>query len=260
MRTASPRPALPKYDFRGRLIALAGIGRSGKNTAADLMCKHLGPRAAQMAFAASIKQIVQGIYAFSDEQVYGDLKNEPDLRYPRAHDWQRELPSDNLECTRCGVAIVSLSQSEADAPCSCLTPRETFLAFGTAAGRACWADTWVHLTMRAAHDKLTRTRVLPRPGGNGGAILERTDLILVTDCRCINEAEAVVRAGGEVWLIEREAAGLGALAAGHVTETESQSETFRSLVTEFVDNNSTLEALEAHLVYLLQARGLCRVS
>ena len=104
-----------------KIIGLAGLQGVGKSTAARYLCEAHGY--VERSFAGPLKRIVQQVYEFSAEQMFGDSwhRNQPDPRYPRADG-------------------------------TCLTPRQALELFGTEAGRACWEQTWVAMAMREARE------------------------------------------------------------------------------------------------------------
>jgi hypothetical protein len=61
-------------------------------------------------------------------------------------------------------------------------------------------------------------------------------LLIVTDVRFPNEAEAIIESGGEVWRVNREGSGVP---GNHVSETPLPDD----LVDHEIDNNGTLEDL-----------------
>src|SRR3990167_4771395 len=58
------------------IIAFGHHARSGKSTASEYISKHYNFK--QIAFADSLKQICKIIFNFSDEQLYGKLKEIED--------------------------------------------------------------------------------------------------------------------------------------------------------------------------------------
>lgn len=66
------------------LIGLSGKAGSGKSTAADYLC---GRGYYEMAFAEVLKEVVGTAFGFSLEQLHGDLKETPDLRFDKSPRW-----------------------------------------------------------------------------------------------------------------------------------------------------------------------------
>lgn len=105
-----------------RLIGISGRKRSGKDTVGTMIYR-LEAATVVLAFATKIKEICKDVYDFSHEQVYGDLKEVPDPRYPRPDG-------------------------------TCLTPREAMERLGTEWGRTCYPDTWSAKGIRLAKQYL----------------------------------------------------------------------------------------------------------
>ena len=82
---------------------------------------------------------------------------------------------------------------------------------------------------------------------NGG----NAPLVVITDCRFINEAEAIRAAGGVVWRIVRPGAGAQGGISGHASEAEMVSPEFLAQIDATLQNDSTLDALRGAVVSLL---------
>lgn len=187
-----------------RLIALSGRAGSGKNTVADMLgCP-------QISFAEPLKRFCQEVFAFTDAQMFGPSseRNRPDPRY------HRPCPSCFLTgCPNCNDLGVTF-----------LTPRHALQTLGTEWGRDCYGNVWADLGVRKA---------LATP----------SHVVVITDCRFVNEAEAVRRAGGEVWRVVRPGAGLTGAAGLHPSEAEQESDRFMDLVTRTIENSGDLSDL-----------------
>ncbi len=69
----------------------------------------------------------------------------------------------------------------------------------------------------------------------------RLDRVVIPDVRYVNEVEAIRKAGGEVWRIERDGAGASTSElANHVSETELDDYLY---FDEIINNNGTKEDL-----------------
>lgn len=190
------------------IIALAGRAGSGKNTVADM----LGGE--QISFAEPLKRFCQEVFAFSDAQIWGpsEERNRPDSRYPLpACDWCSISPAAHL-CKKCGGKP------------RYLTPRHALQTLGTEWGRGCYENVWAELGVR-------RALASPAP------------LVLITDCRFVNEARTVRAASGQVWRIVRPGAGLAGAAGLHPSEAEQESPEFLALVDRTIENTGTLADL-----------------
>lgn len=63
-------------------IIISGIARSGKDTLADLMVKKMSGYV-KMAYADALKEHVMENFDLTYSQMYGDLKEVPDVRYKK---------------------------------------------------------------------------------------------------------------------------------------------------------------------------------
>ena len=100
------------------------------------------------------------------------------------------------------------------------SPRELLQTLGTEWGRnTVRDDIWIQRAMRAARDYRR---------------------VAICDCRFANEAEAIRRAGGFVWQVRRQAAGLAGSAGRHASEAGIPDD----LVDLRIDNDGSLADLE----------------
>ena len=71
----------------GLIIGITGKGRSGKDSFAGMLAEELfirtGRRYILMAYATELKRRVQKDFDLSYDQLWGDAKEEEDLRYPK---------------------------------------------------------------------------------------------------------------------------------------------------------------------------------
>lgn len=114
---------------------------------------------------------------------------------------------------------------------SYLTPRWALQQLGTEWGRECCPDIWVRLAMRNAYAR-----------GLQGIHT------VITDVRFVNEAQAIRDQGGTVWRVERVDVRNGNLPDKHQSESELYSPEFERLISGYVDNRDTLQALEARVI------------
>jgi len=219
------------YNFTGQMIGVVGKGRAGKDTVGDLV-KQLYARTDTMAWATPIKDACREIYGFSEVQLYGDAKDEPDPRYLRP-----------------GFGLDTSFETH---PERFLTPRHAMQQLGGEWGRGCCDYTWLKYLARKAHERLSAPRISQAP--NGSSIMESTRLVVVTDCRYVNEAEAVSLMGGVVWRVRRPDVGLSGDAAAHSSETEQDSAEMAALIDVEIHNDGSLEALRELVAAALAAR------
>lgn len=109
-----------------------------------------------------------------------------------------------------------------------LTPRYALQTLGTEWGRNCFADVWAVLGVRKA---LKYLKEFPE------------DTVVFSDCRFVNEAQAIRSAGGEVWRIVRPGAQLAGAAGSHPSEMEQESAEFEALVSATINNFASLPLL-----------------
>lgn len=181
--------------LEGRLIGVAGKARRGKGTATAAIKAAL-PRVAEIASAEPIKAYCALVYNLTPQQLE-ETKDVPDPRY-------RE------------------------------TPRTLYQALG-AVMRKYDGDVWINLSLRRAAYMLG-TPQLERPQGGFAASwsMSRTDYVVISDIRYLNEAHAIRQAGGFLLLIdgpERAESGqaLSASAATHESERDMDLPEFRRL-------------------------------
>ena len=203
-----------------RLIGLAGKARSGKDTVAG-MIQELVPGTRTLAFAEPMKRFLKEIFDWDERHVTGELKEVEDRRYPRGD---------------FGHGLLHL------------TPRRAMQLLGTEFGRDAYPHVWVEYAMRRVK------QLLAVPGDEegtdtGGAPESRTAndpharLVVITDCRFINEAKAIREAGGVVWKIDRPGAGAAGGIAKHASEEEMDSLEFWKLVSLGLKNDQGLTEL-----------------
>jgi hypothetical protein len=194
-----------------KLIGLHGEAGAGKDFLGDLLVKHHG--FVKMALADKMKRIVRESLGFSVEQLWGPsaMRNAPDKRFPREHG-----PWVGMHCVCCGVT------GENPEPPQCyLTPRLALQLLGTEWGRICYANVWVDYAMRIALDLLEHRATYSKEKGIGPGtnIDERVARgVVITDVRFDNEASAIHKAGGNIYVVDRAGAGLRGAAGKHVSE------------------------------------------
>jgi len=65
------------------LIVISGLSRVGKDTFGKFLQENLEEEYFLAAYATHLKQVVKKCFNLSNEQLYGDLKQVPDKRYPK---------------------------------------------------------------------------------------------------------------------------------------------------------------------------------
>lgn len=225
-----------------RIIGVAGNAGSGKDTVADHLVKNHG--FVKVALADPLKRICREVFNFSEEQLWGpsEKRNEPDKRYPRT---TGIVASEVMKMD--GVSDVHIVGGPWGPPVYertvYLTPRHALQQLGTEWGRACYPNIWVEYALRVAIDILKERRGYSAQGGlmpDGGG--DRPRGVVIPDVRFRNEVDAIRAAGGKVWRVSREGAGLQGDAAKHQSETDLDTIP-RDLFAHHVSNNRTLESL-----------------
>lgn len=118
---------------------------------------------------------------------------------------------------------------------SYLSPRIALQLLGTEWGRSCYEDIWVDLSIRRA--KYLLSTACP--------------MVVITDCRYVNEARKVKAAGGKVWRIIRGGASGSPGVVGHTSETEQLEPGILQYVDVTINNDGTAEELTAAVRGLL---------
>lgn len=111
------------------LLGISGIAGSGKDTAADFLVKNFG--FTKLSFADVLKRIVQEVFDFSEEQLWGpsNMRSMPDPRYT-----MKEGKGLNL------------------------SSRVVLQSIGTW-GRSLYQDIWVEYTLRVANQLLVNSEL-----------------------------------------------------------------------------------------------------
>jgi ribosomal protein L37AE/L43A len=192
------------------IIALMGRSKSGKDTAGKMLVDALPGQVRTLAFADKLKEVCMDLYGLSWEDVYTEegksrvLEDMPCFKCPSCGSLRVELAGNGLySCSGCSAL------GEKSGFVSNWTPRMILQHVGTEGCRTVDANVWVKFALRQAARHLE------------GHLVDPAKVVAITDCRFLSEAEAVWRAGGEVWRIrrpstDRQAQGL----AGHASETE----------------------------------------
>jgi hypothetical protein len=218
------------------LLGINGFAQSGKDTMADRLVEEHG--FTKVSFAAPMKEMLRGILGFSDEQLYGDLKEVPDKRYEftgrclNCHQACIEAgPSDfRRDCgepwSKCGD-----SRWNRDIAWYCtycdrfypeyVTPRLALQSLGTEWGRTLYAPIWAEYGIRFAQREY--------PGAH----------IVFADVRFHNEVGAIKQAGGYLVRLRR-----GEARFNHASEKEMMSITDDAF-DMVLNNTGSLEAFIA---------------
>ena len=201
------------------IIVFSGPAGSGKDTAGDMLVRHHG--FVKIAIADEVKRICMRLWDFSEEQLWGDLKDEPDKRYPLGYWLSCGCLADRYELNAKGriiepgwwVANILRLCSEHEehwhrGHCiyeepveAYLTPRYAMQKVGTEGARAADPDVWLRIALRVAHQLLEeettlvyeRTKGLVHPEFMRGVPRG----VAITDGRFLNELDGVGADGGK---------------------------------------------------------------
>lgn len=217
-----------------KLIALMGKSKSGKDTVGQMLID-ANPKGAMIAFADKLKEIAMDLYGFSRDDVYTDAgKNRvtdlPCYTCPACHSIDAWLAAPTqVVCRKCTAV------GEPGAFKSFWTVRMVLQFLGTEGCRRIDDTVWVK-------HALARAR-LYLDGASLGITMPVNEFVVITDCRFRSEAEAIWKAGGEVWRIrrpetDRRAQGI----SGHASETEMDTIP-DSKFQRVVSNDGTLQNL-----------------
>jgi RNase P/RNase MRP subunit p29 len=178
------------------ILGVMAQARSGKDTFADYLVKKYG--FVKIALADPIKRIAMDVYQMSEEQLWGDDKEKPDLRYP--------MPGKGF-----------------------LTPRVACQIIGTEVVRNLYPDTWVDMFKRTATAVMaggffySRTEGL-QPDKRLTRFLRRSPQgIICSDIRFKNEVKGFHEVGGKVVRLIRAGKDGSVGVKGHASEEEQKT-------------------------------------
>lgn len=204
------------------IIGLSGLSGAGKSTVASFLVKNHD--FIEVGFADPLKRIALDVYGFTFEQLWGssEKRNEMDKRYP---------------CKKTGEV--------ADGTEEYLTPRYALQTLG-GWGRECYENTWVDYALRIAK-RLNEDRYYSTYTPMFGVHKNSEDAspwgskgVVISDCRYINEFDAITAAGGKVIRIKR--IGYDRPKWDHPSETEQMSVPDERF-DQIIDNDSDLVTL-----------------
>lgn len=217
-----------------KIVGLSGVAGCGKSFIANLL-ENEG--FVPIAFADPIKRIVQDIFDFSYDQLWGpsEERNKPDTRY-----WRLPVPKEILDqrdkqyndlwtanFAGVGEGFINLSLPARtdvlqltpeqlrcyDEDGGYLTPRVALQQLGTEYGRNCYSSIWIDYTFREIK-KITSDPMFVRDHCCG---------VVISDVRFRNEFEAVKNNGGvNVRIVRDKATTLKSGGASHQSEKEQK--------------------------------------
>ena len=229
----------------------------------------------QIAFADAVKRTVRLLYDFSEEQLWGALRDAPDLRYPRAHGPFVDGSGVHGKCACCGWDVDLNLDFSLSGPKCYLVPRFAIHAAGTEFGRALYEDTWTRIALDAARKVLTGEACYDRLYG----VVARLDsglcvspnssrvgsiglvnapspargVVVVSDVRwpAGNEGRRVVEVGGELWRIDRS----GISTTTNRTHASERQDASDEVFSRVIKNDGPLEDLEARVAEAIEGRS-----
>jgi hypothetical protein len=215
----------------GVLIGITGQARAGKDTTAEYLAKKYG--FVRVGLADPMKRFCAEVFDFSDEQLYGDKRDEPDLRYQKDY-----------------VAIKADGTRER----RYLTPRYALQTLGTEWGRDCYSNIWIEYGVRVAETILEGRHSY---SVKSGLILhsdwEPCPGVVFSDLRFRNEFDAVCKAGGTMMRIKRPGYDGNVGAENHASEAEQKS--LSDSAFDFVlDNSDSFEHLYKQIDAIMDSR------
>lgn len=238
----------------GPLIGMLGKARCGKDTVAQ-MIRGARPHVSCVAFAKPMKDFCKLVYDWSDDHVYGHLKDVPDERYPRPC----------KECNGAGYVRTPTVTGHLAGCSECdgsgvtyLTPREALQKLGTEWGRDNYDRTWIDLAFRTANELFGAVRIVSgqKSSGPGCSVIERTMRVVITDCRFLNEAQAVKEAGGAIIRITRPSTEESKAVRAHASEEDQDSDAIAEFVDYELMNDTGLDRLRLRVEEALRACGM----
>ena len=178
------------------VLGILGNAGSGKDTCASYLVSRYG--FVQIALADPIKRIAMNLYQMTEDQLWGDGKEQPDLRYP--------IPGKGF-----------------------LTPRVACQVIGTEVVRNLYPDTWVDVFKRTAAaitagtHSYTKTAGLRSLWGPKKLFRRKPQGVVCSDVRFKNEVKGIHDVDGKVVRLLRagKTGNVGIL--GHSSEEEQKT-------------------------------------
>jgi hypothetical protein len=235
------------------IIGLSGYAGVGKDTVADrLMRSH---NSVKMALADPLKRIARDVFDFSVEQLWGpsQRRNEPDLRYPRMHDWID--PKDGVYTCACCTATCRRGDQPSKDPCY-LTPRYSLQILGTEWGRHCYKTVWSELGVRSAlsilvddQDYAPEHGVYCKDQYSGPPYAS----VVIPDIRFRSEIDVLRRVSKvPVRIVRLRRPGFDAPAYNHPSETEQASITDQEF-DYIYEGSDSLDDIDQRVAVLVEA-------
>lgn len=224
-----------------KVIGLMGKSKSGKDTAGAMLVTH-DPRGATIAFADKLKEVCMDLFGLSREDVYteeGKAKVLDGEAHPLRLPCWKCMACGSLDCTKEAPTQIVCHKctmvGEPKAFESFWTPRTILQYLGTEGVRFIDENTWVRHALARA-DNILAGNVVGMTN-----LSEPRTFVAITDCRFRSEAEAIWKAGGQVWRIRRPSTDRASQGiVGHASETEMDTIPDSSFQW-VINNDGTLE-------------------
>lgn len=178
------------------ILGVMGQARSGKDTFSDFLVSKYG--FVKIALADPIKRMAMELYDMTEEQLWGDDKEKPDMRYP--------IPGKGF-----------------------MTPRIACQIIGTEVVRNLYPDTWVDVFKKTSQAVLNGTHVYTRTRG----LMPFTRLnrlfgrappgVICSDLRFKNEVKGLHAIDGMVVRLVRSGMDGDVGVKGHASEEEQKT-------------------------------------
>lgn len=188
----------------GIIVGISGQARAGKDTTADYLVKKHG--FVKVGLADPMKRFCKEVFDFTDAQLYGDERDDPDYRYLQKSEWRTN-----------GEGVPEKKETY-------LTPRYALQTLGTEWGRDCYDNIWIENGIRVARELLNGYAQYSAKDG-----LKRTEKItglvsgvVFSDIRFWNEFEAIKKAGGLMVRVKRPGFEGSVGVSNHASETQQK--------------------------------------
>lgn len=238
MRAVEIVSTLDKEDvsvpsFQGPVLGVWGHAHSGKDTVYNFVAEMRG-HVRRFAFMDVFKRFLMELYGFTEEQLWGELKEAPDLRYPRG-------------ACGCGGKSACVEPGCVNGTLY-LTPRIALQTIGIEWGNNLYQYTVVDHAFRKVNELFSSYEVRKPEKAHTfihSHIIKRTELVVITDVREPSDLVKLATAGAGIIKITRPGAGLRGKEKTHSTETQFDDGFANTFVGYEIVNDGDLDDLRA---------------